>query len=211
MPYQKGIRTIAQNRRAHHDYFVDYKLYYLSSVLSKAKKVLDYGCGIGLLSSAIKVQYPNLIVHGFDISSESIKYANETKKDDIFYTDSLESLDNDYDVVLLVTVLHHVPVEERNKVIINTYNCLKNNGKLIVIEHNTINPLTKKSIDACPLDNDAIMLNKKEAKELLKNFGIVRSKYITFWPQKLKFLRCIDRFIGWLPFGAQFMCVGIKR
>jgi len=209
--YQDELEKGMIIKGMHHDYFVDYKMYYLSSILKNAKKVLDYGCGIGLLSDAIKRKFPNLIVHGFDISSESIEYANKIKKEEIFFTDSLEALDDDYDVVLLVTVLHHVPIEERQNVIKNINKCLKTNGQLIVIEHNVINPLTRKSIDLCPLDKDAIMLKKKETKKLLNNFNNVKGKYITFWPQKLCFMRCVDRFIGWIPLGAQYMCIGIKR
>ena len=196
----------------HHDYFVDYKLFYLSTILNNAKKVLDYGCGIGLLSNAIIKKHPNLIVHGFDISSESIRIANENKENgQLFFTDSLDELSNDYDVILLVTVLHHVPINEREQVMKNILNHLKPGGCLIVIEHNTINPLTRKSIDACPLDDDAVMLKMKETKGLMKDFYKVKGKYITFWPQKLKCLRCFDKFIGWIPFGAQYMCIGNKR
>ena len=66
-------------------------------------------------------------------------------------------------------MLHHVPKDKRELIIFDAWSRLKKGGHLIIIEHNLINPLTKKSVENCPLDKDAVFLSMKEAKEL---FGL---------------------------------------
>ena len=55
---------------------------YLGKIIKKykVKKILDYGCGIGTLSQFIHVTFPELVIHGFDISSKSIKDIPEELK-----------------------------------------------------------------------------------------------------------------------------------
>ncbi len=91
------------------------------------------------------------------------------------------------------------------------YSTMKQHGHLVVIEHNMINPLTRKSVAECPFDNDATMLSVNECKNLVNiNFKNVHRKYITFFPKQLSFMRDLDSYIGWLPLGAQYMIVGEK-
>ena len=41
---------------------------------------------------------------------------------------------------------------------------LKNDGQLIIFEHNPLNPITRKIVKECEYDEDAILLTPKKNK-----------------------------------------------
>lgn len=109
-------------------------------------------------------------------------------------------------------MLHHIPVDERIDVIQNIYKRLRNGGKLYIIEHNMRNPVTKQTVGRCSFDDDAVMLSCRETERLLHDAGFedIHSRYIVFFPKKFAGLRFLDRGLGWLPLGAQFLAAGKK-
>lgn len=69
------------------------------------------------------------------------------------------------------------------------------------------NPLTKKSVYDCPFDANAHMVTKREMGALLQASGYEPgdSRYITFFSPKMAALRAMDKYLGWMPLGAQYM------
>ncbi len=203
-----------------HAYFNQYKLFYLKPLienkqraLGRPVKFLDYGCGIGLMAKVLQTAFPSMILHGFDVSAQSIADIDVGLKcGGNRFTDCLQDLDNDYDIAFLCTVLHHVDIEEREQVLRNIYARLSNQGELIIIEHNMRNPLTKRSVNNCIFDEDAVMLAPHTCRALLKRAGYheIQNRYITFFPRQLSKLWVLDRYMAWLPFGAQYMMTGRK-
>ena len=157
---------------------------------------------------------PDMTLHGFDVSEESIRNVpDELRIRSNLFTSRLDDLDDDYDAALLVTVLHHVlPKNERRIVMQNIYTRLRAGGKLIIIEHNMKNPLTRKLVTYSEIDRDAVMLEPSESRELLEAAGFtgISRKYIVFFPKQLSCFRFMDRYISWLPLGAQYMVYGSK-
>lgn len=105
-----------------HDYFNEYKVDYIEKYAESYRtthqktelKILDYGCGVGLLSETMFRRIPNIVIHGFDISRQSIARVSDTiRVGKNRFTTKLEELDKDYDIVILCTVLHHISKEER--------------------------------------------------------------------------------------------------
>ena len=193
-----------------HTYFEEYKIKYLRPYLINSKKILDYGCGIGKFDKTISKHFPKIEIHGYDISPASIEAVPSELKtqNNNRFVYLKENLDNDYDNVLLITMLHHVEPKERNDVIDDAWKRLKTNGNLIIIEHNMKNPLTKKSVNTSPLDVNAIMISSEECKKLLLKYNApLKSSYIVFWPKQLRFMQFSDRLFSWLPLGAQYMIV----
>lgn len=203
-----------------HNYYEQYKVQYLKPLIDKQRndrqyvKVLDYGCGVGLLSNEIMKACNKIIIHGFDVSSESIKSVpDRLRVEKNLFTSNLGDLEKGYDVAILSVVLHHVLPQDRKEVMKNIYSRLRGGGILVIIEHNMLNFFTRKTVNNCVFDKDAIMLDVKESIDLMKNnkYYNVKSSYITFFPEMLKVLRGMDKYLGWLPLGAQFMVVGEKR
>ncbi len=204
-----------------HEYFNQYKIFYLRKIFqaqqkltSRPLKILDYGCGVGLFSKTIYDAFNNITIHGFDVSSKSIEQVpEEIRTGGNFFTSNLAELDSDYDIALLITVLHHVvPKSDRPGVMQNIYKRLKPGGKLIIIEHNMKNPLTRKLVNNSPVDKDAFTLDMSECKNLLASSGFknISGKYIVFFPKQLACLRFLDKFISHVPLGAQYMTSGEK-
>ena len=204
-----------------HEYFNQYKIYHLRKILASQKfsasstlKVLDYGCGVGLFSQALYREMPDMTLHGFDVSEESIRNVpDELRISSNIFTSKLDDLDDNYDAALLLTVLHHVlPKNERHTVMQNIYSRLRPGGKLIIVEHNMKNPLTRKVVTHSEVDRYAVMLEPLESIKLLEDTGFtgISCKYIVFFPKQLAFFKFMDRYISWLPLGAQYMASGIK-
>jgi ubiquinone/menaquinone biosynthesis C-methylase UbiE len=82
--------------------------------LSNVKKVLEIGCGIGVLTSYLAGKYRWEII-GIDIDPEQIEKAKKDNKENeylkFFEADAtnLSFENNEFDIVLSFNVLHHIP------------------------------------------------------------------------------------------------------
>ncbi len=114
--------------------------------INKSIKVLDLGCGNGVLSEIVLKKFPNAHVVGFDLTSEMLKsYQIRLEKfqnrfeiiQGNFITDDFRS---DYDIVLTGLTLHHLNSEQRKEIFKKIYNSLNSNGiyitRDIIIEDN---------------------------------------------------------------------------
>ena len=196
------------------EYFTDYKARYVAGLAGPgfAGKILDFGCGVGLLSRFLKVRLPAAQVHGYDVSSESIQMIPAELKQQGSFSDKLADLDRDYDFAVIVNVLHHVPKEQRERTVADVADRLSAGGKLLVFEHNPFNPFTRLAVSRCAFDGDAVLLRAKEARDYFSRAKLRLRKlaYIVFFPSFLSKLRRFEAVLSWLPAGAQYVIVGEK-
>jgi 2-polyprenyl-3-methyl-5-hydroxy-6-metoxy-1,4-benzoquinol methylase len=196
------------------DYFASYKARYLARVFKgRAKnKVLDYGCGVGSLSKHLRLELRPRTVDGFDPSSESLRSVEPHLRQQGLFTDTLSDLREDYDLVVLANVLHHVLPADREKLLTGIYSRLRVGGILAVFEHNPYNPLTRWAVSQCSFDEDAILLHNSEVRHRLQKIGfqLFRRDFIVFFPKILSFLRPLEPLLGWCPLGAQHSVLGVK-
>ena len=196
------------------EYFSEYKARYLARLAGRdfAGRVLDYGCGVGVLSRFIKTHLPYASVDGFDVASGSIeKVLPELKKQGCFSSD-LAGLRRDYQLAVIANVLHHVVPRDRQAVMAEIAGRLASRGRVVVFEHNPLNPLTQWSVKHCRFDDDAILLHPGEASRYLAGAGLkkVRRDYVVFFPKFLAWLRPAEPMLAWLPAGAQYALLGEK-
>lgn len=194
-------------------YFAEYKLRCLQRLLGPDfnAPMLDYGCGIGELTEQLVKQYQR--VDGFDPSRESLTLARRKAPGARFFNSPNELTENYYGVAVMAGVLHHVPPAERGGVIARVVSKLvPGHGRLVVFEHNPLNPLTRRASAACVWDDDAILLWPWQARRLLSAaLDNVRLDFIVFFPRALALLRRFEPHLSWLPMGAQMMLVGLRR
>ena len=196
-------------------YFADYKARAIAAARapSKCQKILDFGCGVGLLSAALKTFLPDVTLHGYDVSPESLAKIDSALLQSGRFTAELTSLDRDYDAIIMASVLHHVPVNRRTDIMIELANRLADDGKLIVFEHNPLNPVTRWVVRQCPFDRDAILLRPGEVIVGLRDAGLRyhQCDYIVFFPKLFSSCRPLERFLGWCPLGAQYVITAAKN
>lgn len=192
-------------------YFAQYKIDRVKRLgVPESASVLDYGCGIGNITELLVENFAHIV--GFDPSTGSLEVARERMPDTDFFHESGSVPDSAFDVAILAGVLHHVPPAERLVVVSDALSKVKPGGRVIVFEHNPYNPLTRRVVDRCAFDDDAILLRPREVRSVLRQAGAtaVKQDYIVFFPRALAALRPLEPALGFFALGAQTMTVGIR-
>ncbi len=176
-------------------------------------RLLDVGCGIGALHPYIASLFSS--IHGVDISHSSIneaKTANPAHDYKVYDGQHLPFSDNTFDMTLAVCVMHHVPPSEWENFLAEKARVVRPGGLVCLIEHNPLNPATRLSVARCPFDKDAVLLGAREMRRRLEaaRLAQVFSEHFVFFPTHRSPLRQIERSLGWLPLGAQYLAVGEK-
>lgn len=193
------------------DYFARYKVDCLSRAgVAASERILDFGCGIGNVTAPLCERFSD--VHGFEPSRVSADRAQQRAPAAKIYSDWPAVPQAQFSVAVLSCVLHHVPLAQRADVLAQVMQALVPGGRLFVFEHNPLNPLTRRAVNSCPFDDDAILLWPWEQRRLLREAGFddVSLDYIVFFPRPLAFLRPLEPKLSWLAAGAQTMTYGTK-
>jgi ubiquinone/menaquinone biosynthesis C-methylase UbiE len=105
--------------------------------LSNVKKVLEVGCGIGVLSSYLSEKY-EWEVTGIDLDPEQIERAQNEHRESKYLkfieadTTKLSFGSSEFDLVLSVDALHHI--SNRNKAFDEISRVLKPNGFYVLVD-----------------------------------------------------------------------------
>jgi SAM-dependent methyltransferase len=192
-------------------YFRDYKIDCLARRGLLDGPVLDYGCGVGNLTERLVGKAPE--VHGYDPSAESRTEAAARAGGAVIH-ETAETLPRDhFETAILSGVLHHIRPEERGAILAEVRRALRPGGRIVVFEHNPLNPLTVRAVKACEFDDDAVLLWPWTARRTLEraDFTGVTLDYIVFFPRQLAFLRRFEPRLRRLALGAQQMLIGTRR
>jgi SAM-dependent methyltransferase len=173
----------------------------------RALKVLDVGCGIGLVDRELVSAVGEL--HEIDTSQKSLAEAALAVPEARFWHFDGERIpypDGVFDLVFAACVLHHVPPSSWAAFVDEMARVATPGGIVLVLEHNPLNPLTRYLVFRCPLDDDAVLLRRASAVRLLARPGLGAggAAYISFWPWRSESGERVERGIGWLPAGAQY-------
>lgn len=175
--------------------------------------ILDFGCGVGGVLRELVAMFPRARVFGYDPSRKSVEVAAEVEGAALA-TDRWEWLPlGAFDAVLVSNVLHHIEPADRPAAVGRIHGALRRSGRLMVMEHNPYNPVTRRVVATCPFDEGVVLLRPGHVRGLLRDNGFddIRLRYTTFFPQFLGRLRRLERWLGWCPAGAQTFTVGTKR
>jgi ubiquinone/menaquinone biosynthesis C-methylase UbiE len=202
------------------DYFSEYKVKEIArfSDTIQTQTILDLGCGDGNSSFFFSKHFPNAAIHGIDISEASIEVADSRNINNALFRvydgAYIPFPDNTFNICLIATVLHHIDHDKHPALMAEVYRCLKPGGKIYIFEHNPYNPVTRKVVNECVFDADAVLLTPGFAKKIVKEAGFrnTENNFTIFFPRSPLFrpLLPLESFLRKIPLGGQYYTVGTK-
>lgn len=198
------------------DYFTRVKAAYFLALLRRhfgataGLSVLDIGCGTGNLHALIDAELGAL--SGVDLSASSLERASAANPgvDYVHYDGTrLPYADASFDAAITVCVMHHVPPAQWPAFAAEMRRVVRPGGIAAVFEHNPRNFLTRRTVDRCELDADAVLLPMANTRSLLAGagFGQVTIRSILSIPSFGPLSRRLDLVLGRLGLGAQYFAV----
>lgn len=189
----------------------------LKDTQNSLEYVLDFGSGIGGALPFFKEYLNESKVCCVDVSSASLEYSkqkNISEKYDyrLIEGKKIPAKNEEFSVVYSACVFHHIDHDDHIEWCQELWRTAKVGARLVVFEHNPINPLTRKAVRDCPFDENAVLVSPKALKQTLIAAGWknVSVHYIVFIPRFLSFLRFLEKYLKWCPFGAQYYVLGEK-
>jgi SAM-dependent methyltransferase len=213
--YDKQISRAVSLSGQEHDFFLQVKAEVLAELLARSfgnpdLRVLDVGCGNGGLHRFLLSAAPGIRLTGIEVAAgfvEAARTANPTVQYELYDGQGLPYRDAAFDAAFTVCVLHHVPPAQWPAFVAELRRVVRPGGIVAVFEHNPLNPVTAYIVRTCPIDRDAVLLSASRVDGLLRDAGMVEAghQFILFTPFKSPAFRRLDRFISWLPLGAQYV------
>ena len=218
--YKKIVSSCFRVTGENIDYFASYKIYALAALLAERSndklRILDFGSGVGTSIEHFRKLMPNSELTCLDVSFKSIEIARNQYPDQanfiVFDGKKIPFSENTFDVMFAACVFHHVPIKIHPALLKESLRVLRPKGHCVIFEHNPFHPLTVRAVNACPLDQNAVLIKAHDLNNKLKQVGFrdVIHRYQLFFPGILKFLRFLDKYLVNLPIGAQYFVVGRK-
>ncbi|MBL0357940.1 MAG: class I SAM-dependent methyltransferase [Chitinophagaceae bacterium] len=221
--YAKNYRAIhtknIQLSGADSYYFAEMRVQMLQGYeQNESLKVLDLGCGDGVSEIFMQQYFPQWTIEGIDVSKESIEMAKQQQLANsnfaVYDGIHIPFEDNSFNIVFVAGVLHHVEFNLHSPMLDEMKRVLKPGGRLIIYEHNPLNPLTKYIVNTCAFDQDARLLRCGYLSRLLlrHQFNINQRLYFIFFPPKGIFKKMIglEKYLHWLPLGGKYFIRAVK-
>lgn len=205
-----------------HDFYTRVKADFLAGLFlqrfggDQALQVLDVGCGNGKIHPMLLERRHDLTLTGTDVAAETIAQAAEdhpTVRYDAYDGLTLPYPDKTFHAAFTICVMHHVPREQWLGLMKEMRRVLRTDGILSVIEHNPWNPVTRRIVNTCPLDKNAVLLSSSQTRSLFREAGFedIACRYILFTPLPHRAFRKLDRWLWPIPLGAQYVITGQAR
>lgn len=200
------------------EFFSEYKIIDLKKLtkqygLPESPTILDFGCGVGSSIGMMVKHFPAADIHGIDVSEKSIAIARQrfgnVAQIQAYDGEKLPYDDQSFDIVFAACVFHHIPQDSYQAIFQEIRRVLKEQGIFVIFEHNPLNPLTLHAVNTCPFDENAVLIRSGKLKAMLKEkvFAHVKYTYRIFFPGALARFRPLERYLTWVPLGAQYYIV----
>lgn len=206
------------------EYFAEYKIVDVAHELRLARAgaggkpaVLDFGAGVGYSVPFFARHLPGSRVTCLDVSRQSLELgasrhggAAEFRH---FDGHRIPYEAGTFDVALASCVFHHIAHDEHVALLAEIRRVLMDDGLLLVFEHNPLNPLTRRAVDSCVFDEHAELVPAPTMRRrvLAAGFATAGIRYRIFFPRFARALRPLEKWLTWLPLGAQYYVVARKR
>jgi 2-polyprenyl-3-methyl-5-hydroxy-6-metoxy-1,4-benzoquinol methylase len=140
--YDSFLKSTMVKYRLYGNARIDKAIDRILEYTTKNSKILDIGCGIGIVPEKISKKAKEGHVWGIDISEENIWYSNKTiKRNNTSFLQCdivtefkrlKEFLDEKIDILTMVDVIEHIPEKNRVDLFKNIEKLITNSGKVIL-------------------------------------------------------------------------------
>jgi ubiquinone/menaquinone biosynthesis C-methylase UbiE len=198
------------------DYFARYKIEIVRRLWNRSGKaepraILDFGAGIGNSLPHLAAHFPGAQITALDVSAKSLAIAESRFPGLAGFVGydgggDLPLADHSIDLIFSSCVFHHIDAAEHVAIFKTLRRVLAPGGRMIIFEHNPINPVTRYIVATCEFDENAVLIpaGAFRARQQAAGFARVERTYTGFFPAALKRLRPLERFMASLPLGAQY-------
>lgn len=197
------------------EYFAKYKIdeiqrIWLANGWAAPHAVLDFGSGIGSSLPHLASAFPSAALTALDVSPKSLAIAKARFPDKadfkLYGGEELPAEISELDLVFSACVFHHIPPDEHIGILEQLRRRLKPGGRIIIFEHNPLNPVTRYIVATCEFDENAVLIRASLLKARLKAAGFtkVSAAYVGFLPNALAPLRKFEPMLRNIPLGAQY-------
>lgn len=212
--YSKEIHNAlgGWNWAGHQAFFLAKRNVILSMLSNTGGIALDFGCGLGQMQALLGKRFR--FVLGVDPSRDML-VNNPLAKDACIQFDGacLPLRSESVDFCYAICVLHHVAKGERSAALREIKRVLKPGGQFLLIEHNLKNPLVRKLLRSCAMDENAEFLTPSDAAVLLhrEGFHSLSTRFLVFSPAPAwPIFRWMENLFAQVPIGGQFATIGTK-
>jgi ubiquinone/menaquinone biosynthesis C-methylase UbiE len=199
-------------------YFIRGRMEMMCNHLSfgKPRRILDFGCGIGDSSLALKGLFPLAEIIGTDVSFPAIEFAskqNEGKGIQFLVYEDWEMEKGNYDLVYINCVFHHVDIGDRQQVMNRLFEKMAPQSEIWIFENNPLNPGTQAAMYFNPFDKGVKKQWPGDLKQKMKSAGFEgnKARFLFYFPEWLSWFRPLEKWGENLPLGGQYGIQGIKK
>jgi trans-aconitate methyltransferase len=196
------------------EFFARGRLAHLSGFLARTgrphpERIVDFGCGIGDVSTLLAETFAESRVLGLDSSSRCIERASAHASARVSFAttaDAAAAQPLPADLVHVNGVVHHVPPKDRPALMAALHAWVRPGGLLALFENNPLNPGTRIVMARIPFDHDAVPITARRTRRLLHDSGfeVLEIAYLFYFPHFLRGLRGLEPLLTSLPLGAQY-------
>ncbi len=205
------------------DFFAEYKIKDVARIIGNdvllstvSPTILDFGGGIGTSVPYFHEYLPVSQLTCLDVSKRSLAIAKNRypRIADFVHFDgaTIPFESNSFDIAFAACVFHHINHAEHVGLLSEIKRVLKQNGVVVIFEHNPLNPLTLYAVNNCEFDKNAHLITAYEMRQRLVEAKFVNTHicFRIFFPRLLARLRWLEKYMTWIPFGAQYYVRGCK-
>jgi trans-aconitate methyltransferase len=215
--YDQLLNTALSATGESKEYFADGRVRRVAELLHRLNyppchRAMDFGCGTGSSTPFLKKYFPAAHLVGVDNSDQSVRIATaEHGSNAIFHNVTSPEMcsASDFDLAITNGVFHHIPSADRQRWLEWIRQRLRPGALFAFFENNPWNPGTRYVMNRCEFDRGAITLSIREARRRLLDAGFqhVTEEHLFFFPNSLRSLRSIERFLRYVPVGGQYLCL----
>lgn len=199
------------------DFFAEYKAKEAGRVMAaegvSPQRIMDFGAGRGNCIAHLQREFPDAALTALDVSARSLTHcaARAIRPLETVCYDGLRLPfeASSFDLAFTACVFHHIPEDDHIGLLREIRRTLTQQGQFILFEHNPWNPATRHAVATCPFDANAVLISAPEMRRRFRAAGFtdVALRWTLFFPAFLAPLRPLERWLGWLPLGAQYCLV----